>query len=144
MLQKILSTNTSLAGLFLRLGLGITILPHGYQKISDFGNMVDLLSGHYGLPTLIAILVILIEFFSPILLLIGVFTRINALLLAIVLFGAAFFHLEHGFFMNWLGNQSGEGYQFSLLYVLCAMAAVVIGGGKLSIDAILQNKFKTK
>ncbi|MBO6516805.1 MAG: DoxX family protein [Bacteroidia bacterium] len=140
MLQKILSTTDNLSGLLLRLGLGIVILPHGYQKITDFGNLIDILGQHYGLPAFIAVLVILIEFFGSLLLILGVFTRINAALLGIVLFGASFYHLEHGFFMNWFGNQSGEGIQFSLLFVFSALALVFVGGGKLSIDGVLQRK----
>ena len=144
MVQRILSTDGSLTGLLLRLGLGIVILPHGYQKITDFGNLIDILGTHYGLPVVIAALVILIEFFSSILLIFGAFTRINAALLAIVLFGAGFYHLEHGFFMNWFGNQAGEGIQFSFLFVLAALALVVAGAGKYSVDSILQHKFKAQ
>ncbi len=143
MLNKILSTDRGYAGVFLRLALGIVILPHGYQKITNFSGLIEILGTHYHLPTLIAILVILIEFFSSMMLLLGVFTRVNAALLAIVLFGAAFYHLEHGFFMNWFGNQAGEGIQFSVLFVLSALALVVTGAGRMSVDAVLQHKFKT-
>lgn len=144
MLNKILSTDNSYAGLILRLALGIVILPHGYQKITNFNDLIEILSTHYHLPVFIAVLVILIEFFSSIMLLLGVFTRVNAALLAIVLFGAAFYHMQHGFFMNWFGNQEGEGIQFSVLFVLSALALVVTGAGSLSVDAIIYNKLKSE
>ena len=142
MIQHILRSDNSYAGTLLRIGLGLVILPHGFQKITDFNNILNVLETHYQLPAFIGILVILIEFFSSILLILGIFSRVNAFLLGIVLFGAGFFHLEHGFFMNWLGNQAGEGYQFSLLFVFAAAASVLLGGGKWSADNILQQKFK--
>lgn len=140
MIQRILKTTPSLSGPLLRLALGITILPHGIQKLTNFDNILNILESHYGLPTIIAVVVILIESLCSLLLLLGVFTRVNAVLLGIVLLGASFYHLEHGFYMNWFGSQSGEGYQFHLLYVFTAAAMAIIGGGKWSIDFMLQTK----
>ena len=141
MLQKILKTDTNLAGPVLRIALAVTILPHGFQKITDFSKIINVLETHYGLPTFVGVLVIIIEFFGAILLLLGLFTRVNAALLGIVLLGAGYFHLDQGFFINWFGTQTGEGYQFHLLYVLVAVASVIIGGGRFSLDKKLQNKF---
>lgn len=140
MLQKILKTDNNLAGTILRIALAIVILPHGYQKITDFSNILNALETHYGLPTFIGLLVIIIEFFGAILLLLGAFTRVSAALLGIVLLGAGYYHLDQGFFINWFGTQTGEGYQFHLLYVLVAVASVIAGGGKFSLDKTLQNK----
>lgn len=144
MIEKLVSTENGYAGLMLRVGLGIVILPHGYQKLVGFSNILNVLESYYHLPMLIGVLVILIEFFCSALLLLGCFTRINAALLAVVLFGAAFYHLEHGFFMNWFGNQAGEGIQFSLLFVCAAVALTFLGGGKWSIDTLLQQKFESR
>lgn len=128
--------------MFLRLALGIVILPHGYQKLTSFGSMIDILHTHYHLPAFIAVLVILIESIGSALLLLGFFTRVNAVLLATVLFGAAFYHLQHGFFMNWFGDQGGEGIQFSLLFVLSAIALAITGAGRWSVDSVLQSRLK--
>ncbi len=142
MALKKIKTDPNLAGIILRLGLGIAMLPHGYQKISNFGGILDILNTNYHLPIIIAALVILIEFFSPIMLLLGVFSRINALLLSIVMLGAGFYHLEHGFFMNWFGNQQGEGYEFHLVYFFAAVALACLGGGKWSLDSLVLTKAK--
>ena len=48
--------------------------------------------------------------------------------------GAASFHLSNGFFMNWVGNQAGEGYEFHILAIAMALALVIGGGGALAID----------
>ena len=46
-------------------------------------------------------------------------------------------HKEHGFFMNWFGNQKGEGFEYHLLALGIAIALVVGGAGHRSIDAQL-------
>src|SRR6478736_638530 len=38
-------------------------------------------------------------------------------------------HLKVGFFMNWFGNQSGEGLEYHLLALALALPLVVRGGG---------------
>jgi putative oxidoreductase len=43
-------------------------------------------------------------------------------------------HIPHGFFMNWFGQQQGEGYEYHLLVIGIAAALLVTGGGKWSID----------
>jgi len=46
-------------------------------------------------------------------------------------------HLPNGFFMNWAGNQKGEGFEYHLLVI--AMAAVLVwrGSGAWSADGAL-------
>ncbi|OJJ16620.1 hypothetical protein BKI52_32420 [marine bacterium AO1-C] len=141
MFKKILSTNSNPANAFLRIALAISILPNGYLKIIDFNNIIGILQSYYGLPWIIAFLVIIIEFFGAILLILGVFSRVNAALLGIVMIGATFYHLENGFFINWFGKQAGEGVQFHILAIGAAMASTILGAGKWSIDAVLQHKF---
>ncbi len=42
--------------------------------------------------------------------------------------------------MNWAGNQPGEGYEYHLLVIGMALALLVIGAGKWSVDYALQKK----
>lgn len=140
MLQKIVNTENQITGTLLRVALASSILPHGIQKLINFTSIHDALQTHYGLPSALAILVIGIEFLCPILLVFGLFTRINAILLGFVLLGASYYHLDHGFYINWMGNQTGEGIQFHLLYIVTACALVNTGGGKWSIDFVLKSK----
>jgi putative oxidoreductase len=46
-------------------------------------------------------------------------------------------HLPYGFFMNWFGNQKGEGFEYHLLAIAIALALIVQGGGKWSVDKLL-------
>lgn len=140
MIEKLLKTNNSSVGLVLRITLMAMLLPMGYMKISNFSGIAEILQTAYSLPAIIAYLVILIEFFAPIFLVIGIATRLNAALIGIVMLGALFYHVEHGYFMNRFGNQAGEGYQFHLLAIGTAIASIITGGGLYSLDGYLQKR----
>lgn len=47
-------------------------------------------------------------------------------------------HIENGFFMNWFGNQKGEGYEYHLLIIGLALTVCINGSGKYSVDNKLQ------
>jgi putative oxidoreductase len=67
-------------------------------------------TGTLHLPWTIALLVILIEFFGALMVITGTATRVAALLIIINFIGVILAaHLANGFFINWLGNQKGEG-----------------------------------
>jgi uncharacterized membrane protein YphA (DoxX/SURF4 family) len=43
-------------------------------------------------------------------------------------------HLQNGFFMNWMGTQKGEGFEFHLLALAMAVALLLRGAGAFSLD----------
>jgi putative oxidoreductase len=53
-------------------------------------------------------------------------------------------HWQHGFFMNWMGDQKGEGFEFHALAIGISMAILASGSGSYSVDAMLSRKAKTK
>ncbi|MBC9795661.1 DoxX family protein [Sinomicrobium weinanense] len=135
--RKIFRTSGTIVPLVLRLGLGIVILPHGYQKITAFSPVMGHLTQDYGLPGIIAVTVILTEFLAPLFLLTGLASRIAAFLIGIVMLGAIPYHWGNGFFMNWFGNQAGEGFEFHLLAIAMVIGIVIEGGGKFALDRIV-------
>ena len=52
-------------------------------------------------------------------------------------------HLANGFFMNWFGNQHGEGFEFHLLAIGLAKVIMIKGSGRFSLDRLL-HKYLTK
>jgi putative oxidoreductase len=132
----------SINSLVLRLTLGGVLLPHGFQKITNFNNVLYHLQHDYQVPAFLSVLVILTEFIAPILLIAGFATRIMALLLMVLMAGAIVMgnHLEHGFFMNWFGNQKGEGFEYHLLAIGIGLAIMLAGSGKWSADALVFRK----
>jgi putative oxidoreductase len=89
--------------------------------------------------------VIMLEFFGAIALILGICTRIIAFAYLILAIGIVFTsHIEHGFFIDWFGTQGGEGYEYFLLWIAMALALVLNGAGKFSLDRILLNRFSNK
>lgn len=136
-------TDRSAALAVARLALGLVLLPHGAQKALGWfggagfsGTMEGLTS--MGLPAVIAFLVIFIEFIGAIALIAGAAGRLVALGVGAVMVGAiAIAHGQFGFFMNWYGNQKGEGFEYHLLVIGLAAAVFIGGSGAWSVDRLL-------
>jgi putative oxidoreductase len=138
------ATDASVIQLLLRLTLAIVIFPHGAQKAlgwfggHGFKGTMGFFTGQ-GFPAPLGLLAIAAEFLGPMGLAIGLLTRVAAFGIACVMVTAivAGGHTQHGFFMNWYGNQKGEGFEFHLLAIGIALALILGGGGLGSVDALL-------
>jgi len=140
--------NANLADLGLRLGLASVIFPHGAQKLLGwfggygFSGTMGFFTESMNLPWTVAFTVILVEFFAPILLVLGLLTRSSAIAIGAVMTGAMLMaHTQNGFFMNWYGNQAGEGIEYFLLIFGLVAGLAINGAGKWALDAKL---FSTK
>ena len=146
MRSKIFSTNNDLTGLITRLTLGLILFPHGVQKMLGifggygFSGTMGFFADTLHLPWIIGFLVIVIEFVGSLSLIAGFASRIWSALTIILFIGIIFnSHVENGFFMNWFGNQKGEGYEFHLLIIGLSLATLVNGSGKYSVDERIFN-----
>lgn len=141
---RLVATSDSLAPLFLRLALGLMILPHGLQKTLGwfggygFQGTMGYLTNTFGAPWILALLAILAESVGGLMLIAGLGTRLAAFGVGAVMLVAATQHWPHGFFMNWFGQQKGEGVEFFILALGIVAALLVSGGGKASADRLLQ------
>ena len=143
MLQWLLQTDSGVACLILRIILAIVIFPHGAQKAFGWfgGHGFKGTMKHFtdsGIPAIFALLAIVSEFLGPIGLAVGLLTRIAAFGIACVMFVAiATVHWPNGFFMNWEGNQKGEGFEYHLLALAIAITLIIVGAGAWSLDGAL-------
>ncbi len=144
MFRKLLATSDDVLPLVLRLTLGIVMFPHGAQKMlgwfggGGFSATMQGMTG-MGLPSVIVFLVIIAEFLGSLGLIAGFLTRLSALgILSVMLGAVATVHVKFGFFMNWAGKQPDEGFEYHLLAIGIAIALLIRGGGKLSVDRALQ------
>jgi putative oxidoreductase len=141
-LSSLVATGDSFAPAVLRLALGFMILPHGLQKTLGwfggygFKGTMGYLTGQVGAPWIFALLAILAESIGGLMLITGFGTRIAALGVGGVMLVAASMHWSNGFFMNWFGNQKGEGVEFHLLALGIVVALLILGGGKWSVDSL--------
>ena len=143
-MNAMFQTDDRWTGLILRLTLGLVIFPHGAQKLLGwyggygFPGTLGFFTDTMHLPWLIAFLVIIGESFGSVALFLGLLTRFTAASLAVIMVGAIVTtHLPHGFFMNWFGKQQGEGYEYHLLVIGIAVALLVTGAGRWSVDRVI-------
>ena len=143
MIGRLLQTEQSDALLVLRVALAIVILPQGAQKLLGWfgGPGVDgtmQMFAALGVPAGIAVLVIVSDFFGSLALAIGLVGRFAAFGTTMVMLGAmVLVHGQHGFFLNWNGDQAGEGIQFHLLVLAVAVVLMGRGSGAWSVDRLL-------
>ncbi|MBF2709619.1 DoxX family protein [Flavobacterium soyangense] len=135
------NTNNDLTGLVTRLTLGLILFPHGAQKMLGmfggygFTGTMGFFTNTMHLPWIIGFLVIIIEFIGVVSLIVGFASRIWSVLTIVLFLGIIFTsHLDNGFFMNWFGNQKGEGYEYHLLIIGLSIATLINGSGKYSVD----------
>jgi putative oxidoreductase len=146
-LWGLLQTRDDILPLVLRLTLGVVMFPHGAQKMlgwfggPGFQGTISAMQAYSGIPPFVTTLVIVAEFFGSLGLIAGFLTRLSALGIGAVMVGAIFLaHLPFGFFMNWGGNQQGEGYEYHLLAIGLALALIIRGGGAWSLDYLLSRQ----
>lgn len=149
MLKKLFQTENDTAMFIIRVLLGIVYFPHGMQKMigwfggPGFSGAMDMFTHQMGIPALFAFLAIMAEGLGSLGLISGFLTRIAALGIGVEMTVAVLMvHLPNGFFMNWLGNQKGEGIEFHILVFALALALILKGGGRWSIDRLIFNKMK--
>ena len=144
MFRKLLSTPNDIAFTIVRLVLGVTFFAHGAQKMLGwfggygFHATMGAFTANMHIPAPLAFLVICAEFFGGLGLILGFLSRIAALgIIVDMLVAALMFHVPNGFFMNWFGNQKGEGFEFHLLAIGLGLVTLIRGGGAFSVNRAL-------
>jgi putative oxidoreductase len=141
MFKKILQTPNDVVFTILRLVLGIVFFAHGAQKMLGwfggygFKGTMDFFTQTAHIPAVFAFLAIAAEFFGGLGLIVGLLTRIAAFGITVNMLVAIFaVHLPNGLFMNWTGQQKGEGFEYHLLALAITVALMIRGGGAFSVD----------
>lgn len=126
------------AGLLaLRTIIGIVFVAHGSQKLFVYG--IDGVTAGFGqmgipAPALAATLVAFGELLGGLGLLSGLFTRVAAAGLALIMLGATVFaHLPNGFF-------APDGVEFTLSLFGAVIALALTGPGQWSADALIAGR----
>ncbi|MBN9645171.1 DoxX family protein [Corynebacterium mendelii] len=128
-------------GLFiLRLGIGVIMIVHGWDKLFVKGPTG--VAGFFGSldmpqPELFAWIATLTELFGGLALVIGLLTRLASLGIGLVIGGAIYYvHAANGFF-----NTDG-GYEYQLLLCAASAALLFTGAGRWSLDQMLFGRNK--
>jgi putative oxidoreductase len=141
MLQKLIRTRNDAALGIIRIALGVVIFAHGSQKMlgwfggAGFSGTMGMFENYMHIPAPLAFLAIAAEFFGGLGLLLGLLGRVAALGITVnMLVAIAKVHLPNGFFMNWSGQQKGEGFEFHILVLAITTTLMLYGSGAWSVD----------
>jgi len=147
MFHRIVHTSSDSAVTILRVVLGCVFFAHGAQKMLGwfggygFSGTMGFFTHQMGIPAPFAFLAICAEFFGGLGLILGLLGRIAAFgIICNMLVAIAMVHRQNGFFMNWAGNQKGEGFEYHLLAIAVALLILIKGSGALSGDRFLTHE----
>src|SRR5215471_18160180 len=147
MFRKLVSTPNDFTYTIVRLFLGVVFFAHGAQKMLGwfggygFHGTMNFFTQMMHVPAPFAFLAICAEFFGGLGLIVGLLGRVAAFGISMNMLVAVFtVHLPNGFFMNWTGQQKGEGFEYHLLAIALALVVMIKGSGALSIDHVLTSK----
>ena len=148
-MKYLFQTNNNFSYWVPRVMLGCVMFPHGAQKLLGwfggfgFTNSMTYFTQTAGLPWTVAFLIIMGESFGSLGLILGFFTRLCAFGLICIMLGAIItVHIPNGFFMNWFGKQAGEGFEYHLLVIGIGISLLIGGGGKYSVDGLINKNFR--
>jgi putative oxidoreductase len=137
--------------LIIRVTLAAVMFPHGAMKLfgwfGGYGVSATLaaFAQNYHIPAVFTLLVIAAESLGALGLIVGFATRFCAFGIFCDMIGAIYLvHWPNGFFMNWYGKQKGEGFEYHLLAIGIALALMIAGGGKVSLDRLIAQKLSRK
>jgi putative oxidoreductase len=144
MTRKLIATDNDVATTVLRLVLGILFFAHGAQKMlgwfggCGFTGTMGFFTGMMHIPAPFAFLAIAAEFFGGLGLIFGLLTRVAAFgIFCNMLVVVAMVHHQFGFFMNWVGTQKVEGFEFHLLALAMTVVLMIRGADAASVDRLL-------
>ncbi len=118
--------------LVLRLTVGILILLHGLAKLTNgVGGIANMLSG-IGLPSTLAYGVYIGEVLAPLLVIIGFYARIGALVIVVnMLFAIGLVHMKD---LVVLTKTGGWGIELQAFFLFTAVAVALIGPGRYAVN----------
>jgi len=146
MVAKLLRTEDDAVLAILRIALGLVFFAHGVQKLGwldvyGSNRAIEIVPETAGISVL-AFLSLAVELLGGLGLILGLFGRIAAFSLAANIFADIMLvHGRNGFFMNWLGNQGGEGVEYHLLALAITLSVLLNGSGAFSFDQALRRRF---
>jgi putative oxidoreductase len=125
-------TNSEDTGkLILRVSLGVMILLHGIAKIMGGVDGIVGMVGKAGLPGAFGYLVYVGEVLAPLLLIVGLWTRLAALVVAInMVVAIVLVHMGDVFTLT---KQGGWALELQGMFLFTAIAVALLGAGRFSV-----------
>jgi len=138
------------AALILRVAIGLIFIPHGFAKVFGSGGVAAFAQNlpSYGIPTALGYAAAYGELVCGVLIIVGLLTRLDTFLLACNMFVATFVvQLPDALRDPDAGTNKFFGAmratELPLSLFAGCIALLFIGGGRLSLDALVFRKRKT-
>ena len=117
--------------LILRVSLGVMILLHGIAKIMGGVDGIVGMVSKAGLPAALGYLVYVGEVLAPLLLIVGLWTRLAALVVAInMVIAVVLVHMGELFTLT---KQGGWALELQGMFLFAAIAVALLGAGRFSV-----------
>jgi putative oxidoreductase len=121
-MERLVTTDDAWPPAVARLALGVVMFSHAAQKMlgwfwfgrPGFTAAMGFFAGQ-GIPAPVAFFAIVAELFGSLAVIVGLLGRVAAFGIFCFMVVSLGVHLPNGFFMNWFGNQAGEGIEYHLL-----------------------------
>lgn len=124
--------------LITRVILGVVLVAHGWQKFTEWGITGTTASfEEMGVPAppASALIASIVELGGGVLLILGLFTTVAGLLVALNMLGAVLFvHAPHGVFV------AGNGWELVAVIGLASLVFALVGPGRISLDAVIAGR----
>ena len=144
MLGGTLATYSDLGLLILRTGLASVLLAHGWLKVNPNGAVkgpagfaIGLNKMGFPIPGLLAWMVVLLETLGAGLVVLGLGTRILAVLVSIQFLVIILYVRRRVMKASFMAQQQAAGWEFDFTILVMALVLVFTGAGRIALDRLL-------
>jgi len=124
--------NPDIAKLLLRVSLGVLILFHGIHKVIYGISGVKSILVSAGVSEFLAYGVYVGELIAPIFIILGLYARVAAAILAVNMLSAIY--LAYGFSFT-LTKFGGLSWETPLLYLIMSVLVILLGSGRYAVNS---------
>ena len=124
--------NDDIGKLIVRMMVGFLMLFHGVAKITNLGSL-EFIKGQLinnSLPEMLVYGVYIGEILAPLMIILGVFTRVGGLIIFVNMMFAIY--LVHAHEIVSLGQHGGWAIELQGFYLFSALAVMFLGSGKIA------------
>lgn len=127
--------------LLMRIWFGANMMIHGFPKVAQTGQVVQMMAGWMGMPdkkgpvTAMVSTAAILEFLGGIFMIVGLIVPVVALFY-VIFFGSIIIMKKFKMKSNYI-DTANPSYEVDALYLMLAIVLLVLGAGAFSLDAMI-------